>query len=189
MRPSPIVSATVRIHPRIREGSQRAQLVFASSKGVNVSITKYSSVKVVDTRESVKRHQALHLAMSRRHFLQAATGATALGAVGGGFLFPRTAAAQGIGTVLPIPSALTVFGIDIHVQVPPITGVDTDPATVWNFQGSSAIALINTTATQTNRRTGAVRVNLPSTENHMTFMKGVYRGRDGQVRDGTFSLV
>ena len=155
-----------------------------------MSIAKYSSEKVLSMRDSVTRHQAMHIAVSRRHFLQAATGATALGAtLGGGFLVPRTAVAQGIGNVLHIPSTLTVFGTDIHVQAPPFTGVDTDPATVWNFQGSSAIAFIDTAATQTDRKTGAVRVNLPSSENHMTFMNGVYRGRDGHVREGTFSLV
>jgi hypothetical protein len=75
--------------------------------------------------------------MSRRQFLHTATGATALGtALGAGFLGPRTAAAQGIGNVLPIPTTLTFFGVDIHVQAPPFTGVDTDPSTVWNFQGS-----------------------------------------------------
>jgi hypothetical protein len=141
-------------------------------------------------RERVIQHQAMHFAMSRRQFLQAATGATALGAaVGAGLLAPGTAAAQGLGNVLPIPTTLTFFGVDVHVQAPPFTGVDSDPSTVWNFQGNSGIAFIDTTATRTDRRTGDVRENLDSTANHMTFMKGVYRGRDGHVREGTFSLV
>jgi len=60
---------------------------------------------------------------------------------------------------------------------------------VWNFQGSSGIAFINTTATQAHRRTGFVQDDLDSHFNHMTFLQGVYQGRDGHVRNGTFSLV
>jgi hypothetical protein len=112
------------------------------------------------------------------------------GALGSGLLRPlAAAAAPGIGNVLPIPTTLTVFGVDIHVQAPPFTGPNTDPSTVWNFQGTSGIAFINTTATRTHRRTGVVRDDLDSTMNHMTFLQGVYRGRDGHVRDGTFSFV
>ena len=155
-----------------------------------MSIGKHYSVELLSVRERVRRHQAMHVELSRRQFLQAATGATAFGtALGAGFLAPRTAAAQGIGNVLPIPATLNVFGVDIHVQAPPFTGADTDPSTVFNFQGSSAIAFINTTASQLDRKTGIVRTNLPSTNNHMTFMQGVYVGRDGHVRSGTFSLV
>jgi len=154
-----------------------------------MSVAKYSSGRVLSVRDRAMHHQAMHIAMSRRHFLQAATGASALGAaLGAGFLVP-SAAAQGIGNVLPIPTTIPVFGTNIHIQAPPFTGVDTDPSTVWNFQGSSAIAFIDTTATQRDRKTGQVRQNLPSTENHMTFMQGVYEGRDGHVRTGTFSLV
>ena len=98
-------------------------------------------------------------------------------------------AAPGIGNVLPIPSTLEPFpGHEIHVQVPPITGVNTDPSTVWNFQGFAGIALINTEVTRSDRRTGHSET-LPSTGNHMTFMQGTYVGRDGHARAGTFALV
>lgn len=139
----------------------------------------------------VSHHLEWHAQVSRRKFLEAAVGASVIGgAVGLGVLRPTAAlAAPGIGNVLPIPTTLTAFGVDIHVQAPPFTGDNTDPATVWNFQGSSGIAFINTTATRTNRKTGIVQENLDSSENHMTFLQGVYRGRDGHVRDGTFSFV
>lgn len=146
----------------------------------------------IKTRHTlIARHLAWHARISRRKFLEAAVGASVLGgALGSGLLRPVSAsAAPGLGNVLPIPTTLTLFGVDIHVQAPPFTGADTDPATVWNFQGTSGIAFINTTATQTHRRTGVVREDLPSTDNHMTFQQGVYRGRDGHVREGTFSLV
>jgi hypothetical protein len=164
--------------------------MFASRKDDNMSIGKRYSVELLSVRERVRRHQAMHVELSRRQFLQTATGVTAFGtALGAGFLASPTAAAQGIGTVLPIPTTLNFFGVDVHIQAPPFTGVDTDPSTVWNFQGSSGIGFIDTTASQTDRRTGIVRTDLPSTLNHMTFMQGIYVGRDGHVRSGTFSLV
>ena len=129
--------------------------------------------------------------MSRRHFLQTATGAAAIGtALGAGVLSPRTAAAEpGIGNVLPIPSTLEFFGKEFHIQAPPFSGVDTDPSTVYNFEGYSGIAFMDTTATQRDRKTGIVSGTLDSFANHMTFMQGVYAGRDGHIRPGTFSLV
>ena len=156
-----------------------------------MSIGRYSSEKLLSLREHATHHQAIHMQMSRRRFLQAATRASAVGAaLGGGLLVPRTAeAGPGVGDVLPVPSTLNFFGIDAHVQAPPFTGVDTDPSTVWNFQGYSGIAFINTTAKQRDRKTGNVQGNLESTSNHMTFMQGVFQGRDGHVRAGTFSLI
>jgi hypothetical protein len=139
----------------------------------------------------VARHLAWHAAISRRKFLEGAVRASVIGgALGSGLLRPLSAfAAPGIGNVVPTPNRLEAFGVEIHVQAPPFTGANSDPATVNNFQGFSGIALINTTATQTHRRTGVVQEDLDSSGNHMTFLQGVYRGRDGHVRDGTFSLV
>ena len=150
------------------------------------------------TKDSIKtrhklvaHHLGWHAQLSRRRFLEATVGASVIGgAVGLGVLRPASlSAAPGIGNVLPIPTTLTFFGVAIHVQAPPLDGPNADPSTVWNFRGSSGIALINTTATQTHRRTGIVQENLDSSGNHMTFLKGVYRGRDGHVREGTFALV
>ena len=139
----------------------------------------------------VADHLEWHAQISRRRFLETTLGASMIGGAVGLGVLPRAAAlaAPGIGNVLPIPTTLTVFGVDIHVQAPPFTGADSDPSTVWNFQGSSGIAFINTTATQTNRQTGVVQEDLDSSGNHMTFQQGVYRGRDGHVREGTFSFV
>jgi hypothetical protein len=138
-------------------------------------------------RTLIARHQTWHTRISRRRFIAATAGASVFGS---GLLRPISAlAGPGIGNVLPTPNTLNAFGVDIHLQVPPATGADTDLATIWNFQGASAIGLINTTATQTNRKTGLVQANLESSGNHLTFMKGVYQGRDGHVRDGTFGFV
>jgi hypothetical protein len=135
----------------------------------------------------VAHHLGWHAQISRRSFLEGTLGASVIGGTVGLGLRPASAwAGPGVGNVLPIPTTLTNFGVDIHVQAPPFTGVDTDPATVWNFQGSSGIAFINTTATQTHRQTGIVQEGLDSSFNHMTFLQGVYRGGDGHVREGTF---
>ena len=146
----------------------------------------------IKTRHTlVARHLAWHTPISRRTFLRAGIGASAMGAaLGAGLLRPVAAsAAPGIGNVLPIPSTLEPFpGVEIHVQAPPFTGPNTDPSTVWNFQGASGIAFMDTSATRRHRKTGEEEV-LPSTMNHMTFMQGIYIGRDGHVREGTFSFV
>ena len=146
----------------------------------------------IKTRDTlVARHLAWHTPISRRTFLRAGVGASAIGAaLGAGLLRPVAAsAAPGIGNVLPIPTTLEPFpGVEIHVQAPPFTGPNTDPSTVWNFQGASGIAFMDTSVTRTHRKTGEVQV-LPSTMNHMTFMQGIYIGRDGHVREGTFSFV
>jgi hypothetical protein len=137
------------------------------------------------------RHLTWHTPLSRRTFLGTGVGASVIGvALGTGLLRPMSAlAAPGIGNVLPIPSILEPFpGEEIHVQAPPFTGEATDPSTVWNFQGASGIAFMSTSVTRTNRKSGEQQV-LPSLMNHMTFMQGIYIGRDGHVREGTFSLV
>jgi hypothetical protein len=145
----------------------------------------------IKTRHTlVARHLAWHAPISRRRFLGAGVGVSVIGgALGAGLLRPVSAsAAPGIGNVLPIPTTIEVFGEAIHVQAPPFTGADTDPSTVWNFQGAAGIAFMDTSVTRTNRKTGEQQI-LPSTMNHMTFMQGIYIGRDGHVRKGTFSLV
>jgi len=143
--------------------------------------------RIKTRHELVAHHLGWHARISRRKFLETAVRASVVGL---GVLRPGSAwAAPGIGNVLPIPTTLNAFGVDIHVQVPPFTGADSDPSTVWNFRGSSGIGLIDTTATQTNRKTGVVQEGLVSTDNHMTFLQGVYRGRDGHVRESTFSFV
>jgi len=129
--------------------------------------------------------------ISRRRFLQATAGATAFSALGvpsALFAEGAHAAAPGIGLALPIPATLDLLGGDFHVQAPPLSGVDTDPATVNNFQGAAAIAFISGTVERTDRRTGETRL-LPYMFNDMRFMQGVFRGRDGLERNATFALI
>ena len=136
-------------------------------------------------------HRHAASAVSRRRFLQAAAGATVFGAVGGATaLFPNSAsaAAPGIGLALPIPATLDILGADFHVQAPPLTGVDTDPASVYNFQGAAGIAFISGMVERTDRKTGTTRL-LPYLSNDMRFMQGVFRGRDGHERKVTFGFI
>jgi hypothetical protein len=60
----------------------------------------------------VARHLAWHAPISRRRFLGAGVGASVMGgALGAGLLRPVSAsAAPGIGSTLPIPTTLEVFG-------------------------------------------------------------------------------
>ena len=130
---------------------------------------------------------------SRRDFLKTAVGAAAFGAAAsGGLLRPARALAggPGIGLVEPIPTTFEFFpGVPSHVLAPPfLFGPDSDPATVYNFQGVSAIAFISGTCEQRNRKTGETRT-LPFQLNDMRFMKGVFRGHDGHVRDASFGFV
>jgi hypothetical protein len=130
---------------------------------------------------------------TRRRFLQAAAGATAAGAIGARALqaaAEAAAAGPGIGLVEPIPGTLDLLGTGdlFHVQAPPLTGVDTDPATVFNFQGAAGISFISGMCERTNRKTGQTQT-LPYLFNDMRFMKGVFRGRDGHQRDATFAFI
>jgi hypothetical protein len=99
------------------------------------------------------------------------------------------AASPGIGLAEPIPATLEFFpGAFGHVQAPPLTGVDTDPSTVTNFQGAAGIAFVSGLVERRNKRTGEVRT-LPFSFTDMRFMKGVFRGRDGHQRNATFAFI
>ena len=131
--------------------------------------------------------------LSRRRFVQTAVGATALGAVAGAGLLRTTgayAASPGIGLMLPIPTTAEFFpGVRSHVQAPPfLVGPDSDPSTVYNFQGAAGVAFISGTCERHNRKTGETRT-LPYLFNDMRFMKGVVRGRDGHARRATLGFI
>jgi hypothetical protein len=136
------------------------------------------------------RAHALHCpfqstGVSRRHFLQSTAGLAAFAATLGS---SRTVEAQGIGLVVPIPSTLEIFGEQFHVLAPPITAVDDDPSTVFNFEGSVGLAFISGTAHRTNRKTGESQT-MPYMFNDMRFMQGRFVGRDGHARNGTFAFT
>jgi hypothetical protein len=156
---------------------------------------RYSGGPLVPTRNMLAGFHAAHVhtryALSRRRFLKGAAGATVAGAaVASGLVKPLAAqaAGPGLGLAEPIPGTLDFFGVLSHVQAPPLTPIDTDPATIFNFQGTAGIAFISGTVDRTDRRSGET-VNLPYSFNDMRFMKGVFRGRDGHARSATFAFV
>ncbi len=75
-----------------------------------------------------------------------------------------------------------------HVQAPPFTGLDSDPGTVYNFEGAAGLAYISGEVDRTDRRTGETRT-LPFLFSDMRFQQGVFKGRDGHVREATFAFV
>lgn len=128
-----------------------------------------------------------HAGVSRRHFLQGAAGLTAFAATLGSSVsrIEAAAAAPGIGLVTPIPGTITLEGQEFHVQAPPFTGADSDPSSVYDFDGTAGIAFISGLVERTDRKTGETRT-LPYSFNDMRFMQGRFEGRDGHVRDATF---
>jgi hypothetical protein len=128
--------------------------------------------------------------MSRRQFFKTA-GAVMLGASLATELWRPglAAAAHGSGDPVPIPGGTPVLGGGFHVFAPAaIDPVDAEPATITNFDGFVGLAYISGMVTRTNTRTGEVRT-LPTIDSDMRFMKGVYRGQDGQIHNGAFGLV
>jgi len=127
--------------------------------------------------------------MSRRQFLRTA-GAVVLGASLGAELWrPARAAAAGPGTPVPIPGGTPVLGGGFHLFGPAlIDPIDAEPISITNFDGFVGLAYISGLVTQTNTVTGQVRT-LPFVDSDMRFMKGVFRGQDGQVHQGAFGFV
>jgi hypothetical protein len=112
---------------------------------------RYSEIlsEVPTLRRAARAHAArcpIHRAgVSRRQFLQGAAGLTAVAATFGSSV-PRVEgapASPGIGLVTPIPTTLTIAGEEFHVQAPPFTGVDSDPSSVYDFQGAVGLAFIS----------------------------------------------
>jgi len=131
--------------------------------------------------------------LSRRGLLKGAAGAALAGAaVGSGLFDPlgvQAAGPPGIGLVEPIPATLEFFpGVFRHVQAPPFTGLDSDPGTVYNFEGAAGLAYISGEVDRTNRKTGETRT-LPFLFSDMRFQQGVFIGRDGRTREATFAFV
>ena len=142
-------------------------------------------------RDAARAHAAhcrIHRAhVSRRQFLHGAAGLTAFAATLGSSASPVEGgiAGPGIGLVTPIPATISVDGQEFHVQAPPFTGADSDPSSVYDFQGAVGIAFISGFVDRTDRKTGETRT-LPYAFNDMRFMQGRFEGRDGHVRNATF---
>jgi hypothetical protein len=66
--------------------------------------------------------------------------------------------------------------------------LDAEPATITDFSGDVGLAYLDGIVARTNTATGETR-NLPFVNSDMRFMKGFFRGTDGQVHEGAFAFV
>src|SRR5205823_5749079 len=139
-------------------------------------------------------------AMPRRQFFRTAAGVASAGAIlGVGLQRPGLAWAQGSHQPIPIPGGSPAIqelaGQLFHIFGPGPEGlegaldpVDAEPSSITDFSGAIGLAYLNGMVTRTNRVTGEVRA-LPFVNTDMRFMKGVFRGADGQIHQGAFAFV
>jgi len=133
--------------------------------------------------------------LSRREFVRRAGGAVAAGAaVSGGLLRSPLlfASPHSNADPLPIPGGSPALGGGFHVYGPTPDGsfdpIDAEPSTITNFNGVVCLTYISGTVSR--RKIGSnVQVELPYIASDMRFMQGVYRGVDGEPRQGTFGLI
>ena len=130
--------------------------------------------------------------MTRRQFGRAAAGTAVLGGtLGSGLLAPGLAEASNSFAPVPIPGGTPGLGGAYHVFAPGLPGadpIDAEPATITNMNGFVGLAYISGMVTQTNTKTGEI-LRLPFVNSDMRFMKGNFRGTDGDFHRGTFALV
>jgi len=130
-------------------------------------------------------------AMSRRQFARTAAGVTVVGStLGSGLWKPVLAKGRGSNEPVPIPGGFQAGGQTFHVLGPMLGGTpgDAEPSTITDFNGFVGLAFIDGEVTQTNTKTGEVRM-LPFLTSDMRFMKGVFRDTKGRVQQGAFALV
>jgi hypothetical protein len=144
-------------------------------------------------RASSCRHGHHHIwsrVLSRREFGRATLGTLAVSAaLSSGLSSPIRALASQSDTPIPIPGATPALGGDFHVFGPAgIDPIDAEPSTITDFNGFVGLAYLDGEVTQSNTSTGEIRT-LPSHFTDMRFMKGVFKGSDGNTHPGAFALV
>jgi hypothetical protein len=153
---------------------------------------------VLAVKAGVHRHNYSHPkpahvwqhAMSRRQFIRTAAGVAGVStALSAGVWRPGWVKAHQAYEPVPIPGGTPVLGGDFHVFGPGlIDPVDAEPSTITDFNGFVGLAYISGTVTRTNMASGEVRT-LPFVNNDMRFMKGNFRGTDGQLHRGAFAFI
>jgi hypothetical protein len=92
---------------------------------------------------------------------------------------------------LPIPGGVLIpnpfGGPDVHANLPgpvdsSVPGIGGEPSTITDFNGFVGVALVDGTGTDGSG-------NPLLWEADLRFMKGVYRGADGDFHEGAFALV
>jgi hypothetical protein len=133
-------------------------------------------------------------AWSRRRVMRTALGVTTVGIAGIGLRRAGRVRADGAAPV-PIPGGspaiVALTGQLFHVYgpaAPDFDPPDAEPSTITDFNGEIGLAYIDGLCRRTDTTTGAVR-ELPFVGSDMRFMRGAYRGVDGQVHRGTFAFI
>jgi hypothetical protein len=133
--------------------------------------------------------------MSRRQFLKR-TGAVLLGATLGTALGSKIwpvslASAHNNHEPVHIPGGTPLLGGGFHLFGPGFPNFDppdAEPASITDFNGFIGLTYANGMVTRTNTQTGEVR-RLPFFGSDMRFMKGIFRGTDGEIHNGAFAFV
>lgn len=163
-----------------------------------ISASRTAGPTMVHNSNDGNQLQPLRALVSRRHFARATAGATAALGVSLGSeateeeawhrtRFPWTFAPA------PIPAGSPGLGGFYHIFGPgPAPGsldpVDSEPATITNFDGFVGLAYISGNVTQTNAETGEENF-YPFVDSDMRFMKGTFRGTDGKEHQAAFAFV
>jgi hypothetical protein len=138
--------------------------------------------------------------LTRRQFARTTAGTAALGGALGSGLF-KSGLAKERASSAPIPSFAPV---PIPVGTPALNGfyhffapaptsptgdpVDAEPSTITNLDGFVGLAMISGMVTRINTQTGE-KLRLPFQQADMRFMKGNFRGTDGNIHEATFAFV
>jgi len=120
--------------------------------------------------------------LSRRQLLKAGAASTAMFAASS-VLTPLIAAADDDdrdGGGKPVPVAANGGFFDLHIY---FVGIGMEPSAITNFKGAVGAAVVD--GTGVNPSTGE-SLNF---DTDMRFMQGVFRGKDGHTRDGTFAFI
>ena len=136
----------------------------------------------------------LQRALSRRHFVRTAAGATGI-ALGAGVFLPVIALADqdddNDDTTTPfeprpIPGGIQPLGpgTPIFHTFPP--ALNNDPSTITDFKGTFGIVLANGMGTRTDPITGT---NRDAFDLDIRFMQGLFVGMDGHQHRGSFAFV
>jgi hypothetical protein len=135
--------------------------------------------------------------MTRRQLARTAGGIAALGGALGSGLFKSGLAKEASSIPIPsfapvpIPGGTPVLNGFYHFFGPASpTGdpIDAEPSTITNLNGFVGLADISGMVTRINTKTGK-QLRLPILNTDMRFMKGDFRGTDGNIHEATFALV
>jgi hypothetical protein len=120
--------------------------------------------------------------LSRRTLLKAGVATTAIVAASGFGAIRAAAAGPGPGVPRPVAPNPNLFGLRVYG-----VAIGEEPSTITDFNGMVGGAFVAGTGVGTNTATGATETLISDVD--MRFMKGVFRGTDGRVHQGTYTLI